>query len=289
MGYRIFVLCLRQLFVNWKIALRLSWIWASVIIVSYLGFLLITRASFVNITDDGGDNGMMAISHFLFLLMWLGLFFAFTVGAASIAIGWHRYVLRGEIPGRFYVLPSKKTFWPYVWRGLKIGLKVLIVIVLPLIFVSFVIFSIMQENILGSLGGISYSFIFASTVFGIILSTLVLWVFFRLGLGLPGNAVGQDLRSGASWKLTHSASGALFTTAFLVAILQTIPSVMATLFAVIFPIQPSGIVESMLSGSALFWNLLPVPLYLAFYVVSFFVGFGILTVIYGHLQEGKSI
>lgn len=290
MGYRIFVLCLKQLLVNWKIALRLSWFWALAIVVVYLGMLTITNASFVNMTGDGGGNGMTAKSGLLFLPIWLVLFFAITIGPASIAIGWHRYVLRGEIPRSPYFLPAEKTFWPYIWRGFKVGLKV-VLIILPL----FAIMAFAMTSVLPGMfamqpsGAVPTSFLVASTIGNLLMMTLVSWLTMRMGLGLPGTAVGQDVRSSASWKMTGPISGALFTAAILVAVLLAIPSLLAALIAGIFPIQSGDMVENMLSGSAHFWNLLPVPIYLAFSIVSFFVGFGILTVVYGHLQEGKPI
>lgn len=290
MGYRIFVLCLKQLLVNWKIALRLSWFWALVIVSVWVVAFTVLFNSF----ENGGDKQISKLSGFLFALSWFGLFFTFTVGPASIAIGWHRYVLRGEIPRSPYVLPSPKTFWPYFWRGLKIGLKVFIALIplfaIMVFITSFVMSSVLQgSDPMQISSSVPDSFFIASMIGNLLIMTFVSWLTMRLGLGLPGTAIGQDIRSSESWKMTSPISGALFIAAFLVSALLAIPMVLDALVSSIFPIQPSDTVENMLSGSALFQSLLVVPIYLGLFIISFFVGFGILTVIYGHLQEDKPL
>lgn len=289
MGVRIFTLCLRQLLVNWKTAIRLSWLLVLVIVAVYVVFLTIFGAPILNTTDDGGQDGTRSVSIFIFLVAWLGLFSVFLLGPASIAVGWHRYGLRGEIPANPYLFPPQRLIWPYVWRGIKLGLK-LLAVAIPIGFsLSFIMALFFHNTAMLPSGAVPFSFFVASTIVNLLFTTLFLWVFFRIGLGLPGVAVGQDMRSGASWNLTQSVSEALFTTAFLVAVLQTIPALLAYLLELIFPTQQGGIVENMPSGSALFWDLLPIPIYLAFSIINFFVGFGVLTVIYGHLQEDKPI
>ncbi|WP_306256652.1 hypothetical protein [Pararhizobium sp. IMCC21322] len=290
MGYRIFVICLKQLFVKWKIALRLSWFWT---LVTVSVWVVVFTALF-NSLEDGGDNQISGLSGFLFTLSWFGIFFTTMAGLASIAIGWHRYVLQGEMPRSPYVFPAPKTFWPYVGRGFKSGLKVGIVMIPIMMIIGSVMAFVMVSLWRGVdpmqiSSAVSGSLFVASVITSLLLVTLYTWFTMRLGLGLPGTAIGQDIRSSASWKMTGPISGALFTASLLVSALMIIPSLLAALIAVIFLIQTGDLVERMLSGSDLFWNLLPVPIYLGFYIISFFVGFGILTVIYGHLQEDKPI
>lgn len=247
-----------------------------------------------NSLEDGGDKQISGLIGLLFALSWFGVFFTTVAGAASIAIGWHRYVLRGDMPRSAYVFPSPKTFWPYVGRGFKSGLKVGIVMIPIMMIIGSVMAFVMVSLWRGVdpmqiSSAVSGSLFVASLITSLLLVTLYTWFTMRLGLGLPGTAIGQDIRSSASWKKTGPISGALFTASLLVSALMIIPMVLDALVSSIFPIQPNGTIENMLSGSVHFWNLWSVPMYLGFYVISFFVGFGILTVVYGHLQEGKPI
>lgn len=290
MGYRIFVLCLKQLLVNWKIALRLSWFWT---LVTVSVWVVVFTALF-NSLEDGGENQISGLSGFLFALSWFGIFFTTTAGLASIAIGWHRYVLQGEMPRSPYVFPSPKTFWPYIGRGFKSGLKVGIVMIPIMMIIGSAMAFVMVPLWRGVdpmqiSSAVSGSLFVASLISSLLLMTLYTWFTMRLGLGLPGTAIGQDIRSSASWKMTGPISGALFTASLLVSALMIIPYVLDALVRSIFPIQPSDTIENMLSGSALFQSLLLVPIFLGLFIITLFVGVGILTVVYGHLQDGRPI
>lgn len=293
LGYRIFILCLKQLCVNWKIAFRLGWFWALIIVVVYQGSSSVLGAQFPNMAIDSGEHTISAAGFQLFFTIWLGNILVAITSATSVAIGWHRYILRGEIPSNLYFFPARKTFWPYIWRGIKIGL-ILLAVMIPLGFVLSAIglsigHSILQGTAMDSKGPFPVSLFVLSISGNVLLGSLVFWFFMRMGLGLPGIAVGYDVRSREAWRITEAFSGPLLTTAFLIALLQAIPSVLIILLGLILPAQQGDIAATMLPGSALFRDLLSSFIFLVFSIVSFFVGFGVLTVIYGHLEEGKPI
>lgn len=101
MGYRIFMLCLRQLFSNLKIAIQLSWAWIVVLLVAGIGF-----AVFLAGPAAGGLGTGTFILLFLFALVFVILA---VLGAISIAVGWHRYVLREELPPSIHLINLN---WP---------------------------------------------------------------------------------------------------------------------------------------------------------------------------------
>jgi len=103
------------------------------------------------------------------------------------------------------------------------------------------------------------------------------WVFLRLGAALPAVAVGENASIITSFRLTKPIAGPLLITASLVVLFQFIPAIIQTLIEIIV-------------GPGTFLTTLILPLIsLVFTWFSFFIGFGVLTVVYGHLVENRPI
>ncbi len=275
MGYRIFVLCLRQVLNNWIMAVRLSWFW---ILVAFLvGTARAVFKSYLNEGVEAGQAGQDMPGVFLFVTI-LGLMIV-VAGMISIAIGWHRYVLRGEIPESFYVLRLEWPLRKYFWGVVKI-IVILIATAIPLIIVlSYLVpfFSMLstapavgeKANFTGfSLRGLVVSFI---------LNTSLIWVLLRFGTILPAMAVGKKLSLWGSFQLTGKIAGPLFITAISVVLFQSIPAIFNLLLTSI------GGPETLLIA----WLIVLVTLVFSWF--SFFISFGVLTVIYGHLVENKPV
>ncbi len=280
MGFKIFKLCLWQLWIGKWVAVRLSWFWLLVV----TAFVLLIFAPLIVSVIDGSAVGSdasktaksaapQAGSNYgptLFLLV--PMVMLVTVFAAStVAIGWHRYVLREEQPATFLVWRQGWPVFRYFWGWVKITLLLFPVVFLALAVVMFTM------SIIGPIA----SPVFVFLVLGLIalaLGTLVFWCVLRLGLILPALAVGKPMRLRDSFQLTGPASSELLVTAVLLALLFSVPDMVFGLLDTV-----------LLPAYAPIWIPSRFIVTCCFQWVTFFVGFGILTVLYGHLEEGRAI
>lgn len=269
MGYEIFILCLRQLRNHIRVAFQLSWFWISVYL-GVLGLLMWFEAqSPQDPLNPSPPSIQIVIAGIIFIIV---MFIGFSV----IAIGWHRFVLREEMPDSVYVLRPKWPIGRYFWNSIKVTFAVLIFMI-PLFVI---LFSMLGVSALTNVTAITpgFSKIFLVTVaIQFTLGVFGTWLFLRMGTVLPALAVGERMTLRASFQLTKPISGPLITTAFCVVLLQFIPILIQLLMVLI-----TGPETMLFTGMVLVASVV-------FSFISFFVGFGILTVIYGHLAEGKPI
>jgi len=244
MGYRIFELCLMQVWRNKWIALRMSWFWFLTALAC--AFLMgMARAL------TGGPGALVLIASLVFIAVIL-------IGVTAIAVCWHRYVLLEETPDQPYLLRPGLPIGKYLWNSLRLGFVLILIAVLPL----FVFFSV-QQSVSGP----------ANYIISLAVGVFSTWLFLRIGLILPAVAVDEQMSIRDSFRLTGPLSGQLVTTALLLVFLQSVP----------------GILEA--AGKAVGVDLaVPlVPVHVLFFWTNLFVGVGVLTVLYGHLCEGRSI
>lgn len=280
MGYRIFTLCLWQLRNNWRMAIRLSWFWI------LLPLVLIGTGFFINkpyldaieVAQNSGNaippNPAGAFSANFFVLILITIIVS-VVGYCIVAIGWHRYMLREEFPDRFYVVRPEWQLGKYFWNSLKIGFLVGLAMI-PLMMIIMVPLMGLSPGDLEPAPG--FSLIFLTLLLGqVVLSVFATWMLLRMGMILPAVAVNKDMTIGASFSLTRAISSQLVITAILIVLLQIIPVILQQFGTVLFG-------PTYLGGA---WVMFPVNV--VFFWISFFVGFGVLTVIYGHLAENKPL
>lgn len=193
MGVRIFMLSLRQVWLNRSVAIRISLFWYGLIIAMSL------------VIAFAGSPVTAPVLGLMFLLV--------TVFALSmVAIGWHRYVLREEEPRG---LVSIDRSWPvssYIWTLLKLAL----VILLPLIALS-IPFAAAAG---GSGGG-------AMGLFAFLAGGIATWLILRMGLVLPAIAVGDQLTLRDSFALTRPVAVPLLVTTALMILMQSIPNLLS--------------------------------------------------------------
>jgi len=272
-GYKVFILCLRQVLNNWKMAVRLSWFWLLVIIFGVISQNsdMLTRGMIHGVSGTVLGAVVLALLILAFLV----------VGTTAVAIGWHRYVLREEIPASFYVLRREWPLGKYIWTGFKI-IFVTLLVIYALMFVMTSILNLSQigpvQMTPGSDGQMKTSG--ASLIFQLVpLVTIIIstWIFLRLGAALPAVAVGENASIRDSFRLTNAISGSLLITAVLMVLFQFIPAIVQILI-------------EMIVGPGTFLTTLVLPVFSGVFTwFSFFIGFGVLTVIYGHLAENKPI
>lgn len=282
MGYRIFILCLRQLLNSVGEAFQLSWFWLALYVGVDFAFWAAGGHTYLIsmvILEQHAFFDTGVSPRWLFLTT-LYPFVSITVSAIGfpiIAIGWHRFVLRDKTPSRFYEFHWSWPIGRYIWNSIKIAIAISIALIPMLFLVAYPLFTMIDPSILADKApGFVKVFLYETTLF-LIFGVYITWLFLRMGIILPALAVGKRMALRDAFRLTTPISGQLAISAFWVLLLQLAPYfIQSVLFQ--FADPTSTILHAMmLITFTIFW------------IISFFVGFGILTVIYGHLAEGKPI
>ncbi|MCB1493492.1 MAG: hypothetical protein KDJ77_17140 [Rhodobiaceae bacterium] len=265
MGYRIFMRCLSQVLRNWLAALKLSWVWCLVA----FAMLLVLVAGRLGIGFSWNDTALATK-----ILLAVIAIVLLVVGFAFVAIGWHRYVLREEAIGGFFVVRSGWPARTYILRWLRI-IFIIFLFAIP-IAVGAELVSGIFERMFGysEYGRIA---LWMAPVWAFVAQTVSNWAILRIGLGLPAIAVDGDISVSESFRITQVYAGQLVVTAMLIALLGFVPDLLmaATDFAPPDMAWPSVIVVTIVG--------------LAFYWIGGFAAIGILTVLYGHLVEKRPI
>ncbi|MCY6383477.1 hypothetical protein [Hoeflea prorocentri] len=270
MGYRIFALCLKQVFGHLGVALRLSWFWLLLGLLLFLGFF----GMFGGLDQQAGSEGVQPHAGppvFLTLLLSIATMVVFLLGGAVIAIGWHRFVLLDEEPQNFFVLRRQWSIGTYVIRGLLIML-ILAAVFLPLLLILVLVFGSVIFGSVTNEGGSSNS-LFVMAAFLLLVNVAATWVILRIGLVLPTIAVDKRISFGESIRLTRHVAGPLLVTAVCIVVFNFIPTF---LFEIVSTQSTALEIVRMAFTTAFSW-------------ISFLVSIGILTVVYGHCAENRPV
>lgn len=182
------------------------------------------------------------------------------IGYALMAILWHRHVLLNGSDRIEDLRPDRAIFVGYIWRAILVGLAQMVAAIPIAILIGILGGSMMYANPTGPM----------ATLLGLVASVIFVWVAMRLSVVLPAAALGEPMRLGESWTTTKPISAALWGVALLLSGLN--------------------ICVYMISDT-----LLPVTGGLAIlahtiiYVVEGLVFISVLTTLYGHLVEGRSL
>lgn len=176
-----------------------------------------------------------------------------------IAVAWHRYILLDEVPaGRFPEFNSQRMI-SYATYSVGIGfLGFLVSLVLAAVI------GIVAVPLLGVVGGV---------ITGLVGLAAALIVFYRLAPLLPAAAIGKPLTIGQAWEVTNGANVPIIILAIVSAIAALAIDIPAFVFAMAGPV--GGFLT-------LLWTLCTGW-------VKMLVGVSILTTLYGHYVEGRSI
>jgi hypothetical protein len=178
-----------------------------------------------------------------------------------VAVSWHRFVLLEEYPGLIPSL-SRRPILPYLGRIIQLTL-VLILVGLPLGFVAGLV------TVPFMAGGPTPAALTIGLISAVIVGAILSWFWLRLGLVLPGCAVGRPMGIGDSWNNTARVAS---------------PLMAATLILMVINIVATGIIDLVFGVSLLASILNAVVSW-----VSVMVGISMLTTLYGHLIEGREL
>jgi hypothetical protein len=175
-----------------------------------------------------------------------------------IAIGWHRFILLDDAPGA--VLPTFRGghMLTYFGNGLLVFLASL-----PILFGAAILFFV-----IASMGGSPVLII----ILTIVSTVAMLVVFYRLAAVLPATAIDRPISIGQAWSATKDATGSVLLMAVISAIVLSLIDLPATLLASV----PGG------TPLAIGWMVLT-----GWFKIMF--GISVLTTIYGHYVEGRSL
>lgn len=249
-GWKIFVQSLRLVFANLPQALRMSAV-PYAIASAVMAWFFVANGRLMAKTQltpqDVQDFSFLPL--FLFLVVGI-------VAYLWIAVSWHRFVLLRE--GGTGLLPPFHggRMLGYFGRALLIGL----IMVLVGVVVGIVI------GLMATTG--SFALVMVGTL---ILTFIIMVVFYRLSPILPAVALDQPIGMGEAWRQTKGGAGDILIVALISAVVSFLIQLPMEL-GTVDPAAPLSIVYTVVTG----W-------------LQFMVGLSILTTIYGHYVEGRSI
>lgn len=183
----------------------------------------------------------------------IGLF-----GYALMAILWHRHVLlNGEDGG---LRPGASLVLSYLWRAIVVGCVQLLAAIPVTLVVGVLGAAFMQTGA----GGAVTSLL---TLGG---SVIFIWIALRLSVVLPAAALGYRMAVRESWNVTQSLSAPLWGLAVLLTGLNMLVSLLA------LGLVPTQGVIALMLGTVIF-------------IVEGLIFVSVLTTLYGHLVEGRSL
>jgi hypothetical protein len=169
---------------------------------------------------------------------------------AWVAVTWHRFILKEEYPD---VVPSisGRPIWPYVARTLMITLQFMLLLI-PLFILIMALANILFSNNV------------TAAIFG------VAFVWFRVAISLPSFAVGEHMGSMDAWEITSEHSRDILMMSVVIIVLNSVMSM----------------------GVATLFGGLPLVAFILRIIVQWttmMVGISVLTTLYGHIVEGRSL
>lgn len=181
------------------------------------------------------------------------------LGYALMAILWHRHVLLSEDERSRSLFPDSQIFFRYLGRAILVGfMQILAGIPITLAMA-------LMGTFLIPLGGA-----FATLLIGVLGGLAFLWVALRLSVVLPAAAMGDYMHLRESWETTAPFNSEIWNIAILLAGLNMAVFVFTGLI-----LPETGTVA--LIGQTIV------------YILEGLVFISVLTTLYGHLVQGRSL
>jgi len=121
-----FMVIVRTAFSNLGVALRLLWPWLLLIVPPLVGYVIWDSLHPMSANE-------LDVAQFAMRFLWIiGLAVLYLLAFSSVAVGWHRYSLLGELPKGFEVVRNDSATWRYLFNLIGIGILVGLMIVIPL-------------------------------------------------------------------------------------------------------------------------------------------------------------
>lgn len=203
----------------------------------------------------GGNRGPFLLGMLLTVIVYL-------LVLSWVAVTWHRFILLEEYPG---ILPKFDSGRILSYTGTVILIAlILLIIAIPLSIVIGLVLSPIAMT-----GNMSATFVIG-LIAGFVVGTLMAWFWYRFAVCLPGIAVGKPMGISEAWGVTKPASADIFQMALILVGLNIAATV------VLMPIAMGMPLVGQLISLIINW-------------ITLMVGASILTTLYGHLVEGRSL
>ena len=278
LGWKLFMRAARLLADNVLVALRVSALPYAVIVAVTFWFQGRYGDAFASLAGAGG-TGAPADAEALAAAMPPGLAFALflnlavtALGGVWIAVGWHRFVLRGEEPPGWVPAFHGGIVLRYLGWSVLVGLMVALIVA-----AAFTMSSVLLLPLFGPAAGavVAAVAIFVAAIF-----------FYRLGIVLPARAVDEGMGFNAALVATRGHSRTCVTLAFVTAtfwLLLQLP-----------PLLDAGAAGGAAGDAAAGTGLgRPGPVGTLYALVIQWIELllvtGTLTALYGHLVEGRPV
>lgn len=234
------MLGLRQMSAGRNVFFRLCWFYALLMSLCVAGLLGVI---FVLINANPNPDFWIL----LVFIFGFGISFAAAYGFLSIAIGWSRWVLLGELPDRYYVVRRDWPIGSYTIALFLVGT----ITMLP----SMVVGMSLTIAFKGSTP------VWLSIVSALLIYSVSAWIFLRAGLILPAAAVGRYMSISQSVRLTRPLSLGLFAIAVFAILPMTATGGIGKLIAVQSGSEPNPY-HQVLNGGAAIFGLAAIVLFL---------------------------
>lgn len=207
---------------------------------------------------EGGSTDLETLNAPLLVMALL----AGVTGWIVFAVFWHRYALLRETNRAGVMRPSIAVFRQYLKAGLVVGLMIF-----ALIVVGSFAFGMVASIMLANADAFATIVI---TVLVLVLIVLLSWFSLRISLVLPAACVGHEMSVSDSLAATKPAQYNIFWVAMILVILSRILKWLCTELVILAP------------GSDFFVAL-------AMVVIKGLVYVSVLSTLYGHYIEGRSL
>jgi len=246
-------------------AVRVSWWFVLITVIGLSGLYSMVFAN-PEAPVFSGAASVVALALMLFVI-W---------GASLISVVWHRYILLEEIPQGVIPYRSGLNIWTYFWYGVGIGIIILVVAMVAMVFLGFVLFPDTPIK---------------TALYSIITTAIMSILFYRLALILPAVALGNTLTLGDAMQATRSALGAIF-----VLTLASVTFGFLIGFALnqLVGLEPEQMLfrivdeQVILTGASGAWFIYAIAEGAVQWFL-FMLGVSILTTLYGHFIEKRSL
>ncbi|HEU4381580.1 MAG TPA: hypothetical protein VFR73_23665 [Hyphomicrobiaceae bacterium] len=238
--------CYAIVFGNFGSLLRISWLWLLIMLPVY------AAAEWLDSRSQGNETGSLLLSMLPSVLEVPAL--------ASIAVAWHRLVLRQEsVQGAVYLRLDR-----VVWWYAMILLACMVATIGPILFG---IAAVLPHNV-SSQGALSL-IVTMLAGFGVGLGVGV-FVLPRLSLVLPAGALGERLTLGEAWRATRGNTWRLAC---------------ASLLCSLPPLIPAAALVFLVEGTSLDESVIGITVYSLAYVLIVTIAVTLLSLAYRHFVE----
>lgn len=243
-GYQIFLHSVKQVFGNLGAAVRVSGV---LFLVQAITTLFLERNAMM--TEGHGPAALPSGG----LLLMIALIVLMVTTSLWIAVAWHRYILRVEVPSSILPAFHGKRLLAYLGYSVLIGIVLIVPTILLGMIAGFVAQAGLGAAILGAL---------------IVLVPMIL-ITLRLCSALPAAALGEPLGLRGAWDATRGATPDFLVLALIAAVASFAIDLPMFLFSGAMPL-------------AVGWTLISLW-------IKTMVGASILTTIYGHYVEHRPL